>query len=139
MLTNTIRSTAFCEELYVFISVSPKRITLFESFQLESIKRLENLSKTRWTTRGPALKVVLEKNQELKSTLKLLAEDKSVEIRSKARGLLKKIQDPDLLFDLPFTSEMASVLEHCSKLLQKKSLTAEEAHTSLGMAKIFLD
>ena len=87
----------FCEELYVFIGVSPKRITLFESFQTESCKRLENLSKTRWTTRGPALKVVLEKNQELQSTLKLLAEDKSVEIRSKARGLLKKIQDPDLL------------------------------------------
>jgi hypothetical protein len=70
-----------CEDLYVLVGASPKRIKLFEDVQKENeathVKRLRNLSRTRWTTRGPAAKLILEKYPHIVSTVELLMTDPS--------------------------------------------------------------
>ena len=53
----------FCEDLYAFVGVYPKRVLLFESMHKDmegdkSILRVKNLSKTTWITRGVASEVI---------------------------------------------------------------------------------
>ena len=53
-----------CEDLYVLVGVSHKRVLLFENIQKEmgddsDALRLKNLSQTRWTTRGSAAVVLI--------------------------------------------------------------------------------
>jgi hypothetical protein len=64
-----------CEDLYVLVGVSPKRVLLFENIQKEiadssecfsDILRLKNLSRTRWTTRRSADQL----DQQLKCSLR---------------------------------------------------------------------
>ena len=78
-----------CEDIYALVGVSPKRIGLFENLQEDGdTKRLKSLSRTRWTTRGQASEVILEKHKELTITVKMISNDKtnSPECRAKARG-----------------------------------------------------
>jgi hypothetical protein len=92
-----------CEDLYVLVGVSPKRVLLFENIQKEiadssecfsDILRLKNLSRTRWTTRGSAAEVVIKKTPELRETLETLSKDHSLtpECRAKSCGLLEKVR-----------------------------------------------
>ena len=86
-------SQDLCEDLYALVGVSPKRVLLFQKIQEEvdndsSTLRLKNLSRTRWTTRGPAADVIIKRHNELQEVLSQLKEDSSVSAtcRSKARG-----------------------------------------------------
>ena len=127
-----------CEDLYVLVGVTPKRVLLFENIQKEiagssercpDVLRLKNLSRTRWTTRGSAVEVLIRKNPELQATLKNLSEDTNVspECRAKSRGLLAKIQSLRQMFQLVVMPELANLLENNSKQLQSATLTAEPA------------
>ena len=54
-----------CEDLYVLVGVSPKRVLLFRNIQADisdvsDTLRLKNLSQTRWTTRGSAAAVLIK-------------------------------------------------------------------------------
>lgn len=71
-----------CEDLYVLVGVSPKRLLLFENIQKEiadssesfsEFLRLKNLSPTRWTTRGSAAAVLIKKTPELQESLEILS------------------------------------------------------------------
>jgi hypothetical protein len=158
-----------CETIYVLAGVSPKRVLLFENVQKEllavsdsdrtdsnsqchssnatssvsseSSLRLKNLSKTRWTTRGAAADVVLQKYRALRETLTILSTDRSVtaDCRAKSEGILRKLQSFLEMFKLVVMSELASLLENNSKQLQSASLTAEQASNSIDKMCIRLD
>ena len=56
-------SQDLCEDLYALVGATPKRVLLFQKIQKEterdcSTTRMKNLSRTRWTTRGPAAEVI---------------------------------------------------------------------------------
>ena len=84
---------------------TPKRIALFQEIQSDlqnesesdsddyKILRLKSLSMTRWTTRTKAVKVVLEKIVEQRTTLDILLKDKTVQTETRARikGLLPQL------------------------------------------------
>ena len=115
----------FCEGLYVLVGSYPKRILLFEQIQRENeetsdVLRLKNLSRTRWTTRGPASSVILERHDDLKSTLEKMQTDKSLkpDCRAKASGLLHKLNSFDQMFGLVAMHRLAACLENHSKNLQ---------------------
>ena len=115
----------FCEELYVLVGSYPKRILLFEKIQRENeetseVLRLKNLSRTRWTTRGPASSVILKRYEDLKSTLENMQTDTSLkpDCRAKATGLLHKLQSFDKMFGLVAMQRLAVCLENHSKNLQ---------------------
>lgn len=158
----------FCESIYVLAGVSPKRVLLFQNVQQEMFAvsdsdtshttesntntystnaaqpqslRLKNLSRTRWTTRGAAADVVLERYQALRETLKILSHDRSVtaDCRSKSEGILRKLQCFSEMFKLVVMNELAALLENNSKQLQSASLTAEQASNSIDKMCIRLD
>ncbi len=92
-----------CEDLYVLVGVSPKRVLLFENIQKEiadsseifsDTLRLKNLSRTRWTTRGSAAAVLIKKTPDLQEVLEILSKDPSVSptCRAKSRGMLEKVR-----------------------------------------------
>ena len=63
-----------CEDLYVLVGISPKRILIFEDIQKyidedASVIRLKNLSKIQWTARGPASDVIIKKHDAFQETL----------------------------------------------------------------------
>ena len=123
-----------CEELYVLVGVSPKRVLLFENIQKEmgddsDALRLKNLSRTRWTTRGSAAVVLIKKTRELQEALEILSKDPTVnpECRVKSRGMLDKIRSVRPLFQVVVMHELANFLENNSRNLQSSSLTAEQA------------
>ena len=98
-------SQDLCGDLYALAGAIPKRILLFQKIQEEierdcSTTRLKNLSRTRWTTRGPAAKVVVKKHNELYEVFSQLKEDSSLTLRckAKARDLLRKIQSFPVIF-----------------------------------------
>lgn len=142
-------SQDLCEDVYALAGVSPKRVLLFQAVQKEissvsestrGILKLKNLSRTRWTTRGAAAEVVIEKNKELQETLRLLSVDASVtpECRAKSKGLIRKLQSFPDMFKLVAMYEFASLLENNSRQLQSASLTAEQATASIDMLYIRL-
>ena len=63
-------SQDLCEDLYALIGAIPKRVLLFQKI-LEEIEydcltmRLKNISRTRWSIRGPAAEVVVTRHIEL--------------------------------------------------------------------------
>ena len=98
-------SQILCEDLYALVGVSPKRELLFESIQADcevqsKHLRLQNLSFTRWTERGGAAFVLLNKTNELREVLLRLSKDISVtpQCRSKVKCLLKKMKSENQLF-----------------------------------------
>ena len=123
-----------CEDLYVLVGVSPKRVLLFENIQKEmgddsDALRLKNLSRTRWTTRGSAAVVLIKKTRELQEALEILSKDPTVcpECRAKSRGMLDKIRSVRPMFQVVVMHELANLLENNSRNLQSSSLTAEQA------------
>ena len=122
----------FCEDLYALVGVYPARVLLFESIQKDmevdqSILRLKNLSKTRWTTRGVASEVIIKRRDALRETLNKLANDKTAtpECRAKSQGLIKKDQSFENMFQTVCLKEFSSLLEMNSKLLQSSKITTE--------------
>ena len=58
-------SQDLCEDLNALVGAIPERVLLFQKIQEEierdcSTTRLKNLSRTRWTTRGPQQKLLLK-------------------------------------------------------------------------------
>ena len=142
-------SLDLCEDVYALAGVSPKRVLLFQNVQKEissvsestrGILKLKSLSRTRWTTRGAAAEVVIEKNKELQETLRLLSVDASVapEFRARSKGLIRKLQSFPEIFKLIVMNEFANLLESNSRQLQSASLTAEQATASIDMLYIRL-
>ena len=84
-------SQDLCEDLYALVGVIAKRVLLFQKIQEEierdySTMRLKNLSRTRWTTRGPAAEVIVKKHNELCEVLSKLKEDSSLTLKCKAKA-----------------------------------------------------
>ena len=158
----------FCENVYVLAGVSPKRVLLFQNIQKEMFAvpdddintidsdsthtsttnsnsnvtlKLKNLSRTRWTTRGAAADVIIQKYNALRDTVRILSTDKSVtaDCRSKSEGILRKLKSFSEMFKLFAMHELASLLENNSKMLQSASLTAEQASTSIDKMCVRLD
>ena len=104
-----------CEDLYALIGVSPKRVLLFEDIQENTdTTRLRNLSRTWWTTRGPAADIILKKHANVIETLDTLKNDPtcSPECRAKARGLSLQLQTFSAMFGLRAMHHLANGLEH---------------------------
>lgn len=122
-------SQDLCEALYALVGVSPKRVLLFENIQKEIdcddgvVLRLQNLSRTRWTTRGSAADVITKRHTELQEVLLQLSTDTSAspECRAKARGLLMKIQSFSDMFNVMVMQELAYLLEGNSRHLQSST------------------
>ena len=126
-------SQDLCEDLYALVGVSPKRVLLFQSFQCSDGKsKIKNLSRTRWTTRGPAAEILLHQHKECLATLSNLKDDVTVtpECRAKARGLLRKMQTFEDMFDLKAMQEIAILLEHNSKAPQRYHANQTSEKTS---------
>ena len=134
-----------CEDLYVLVGVTPKRVLLFENIQKEigdgsDTLRLKNLSRTRWTTRGSAAAVLIKKTPELQEALEILSKDFSVsaECRAKSRGMLEKLRSVKSMFQVVVMHELGNLLENNSKKLQSASLTAEQAVYSIKRMQVRL-
>ena len=73
-------SQALCEYLYIIVGISSKRVALFAKIQDEidndDVLCLQNVSRTRWTTRGTEGNVITLKHAELLATLKIISEEK---------------------------------------------------------------
>lgn len=134
-----------CEDLYVLVGVSPKRVALFEQIQVElenpDVVRLQNLSRTRWTTRGSAASVVTTKYVDLVMTLDNIAADRThdTKCKARARGLRNKLQSAKQMFNMFLLKDIAQILEMNSKHLQKNDLSAEEALDCIKKIEIRLN
>ena len=136
-------SQALCESLYALISLSAKRVRLFEDIQRsvnaqvkidekddvsdsESVLRIQDLSRTRWISRGVAARTILEKREELIQTLQVIIDDANTktECREKSRGLKYKLNNQKQIFQLITMNELAAILELNSAQLQSSSLTS---------------
>ena len=116
--------------------VSLKRILLFEELQSDQedssnikAQRLQSLSVTRWTTRGKAAKIIVEKRLALLQVLEELNDNKAVTevAKAKSRKLKKDFSYFSQVFDLTVFYEQLSVFEGLSNNLQRVDLTAELA------------
>ena len=131
-------SQDLCGDLYALVGAIPKRVLLFQKIHEEierdcSTMRLKNLSRTRWTTRGPAAEVIVKKHKELYEVLSQLKEDSSLTLKckAKARELLRKIQSFPVIFNLLAMQKLVQLLENNSRLCQRSTLTADEALISI--------
>ena len=129
-------ATLMCQDLYALAGVSPNRIMLFEELQTvkddntnTKTQRLQNLSVTRWTTRGRAAKIIVDKRLALLEVLQKLKEDKSVTemVKAKAKKMRKDLSSFNRVFGLTVFYELLSVFEDLSRNLQRVDLTAELA------------
>ena len=101
------------------VGAIPKRVLLFQKIQEEterdySTTRLKNLSRTRWTTRGPAAEFIAKKHNGLLEVLSQLKEDSSLTLKckAKARGLLRKIQSFPVVCNLLAMQKLVQLLEN---------------------------
>ncbi|MEL7308435.1 MAG: hypothetical protein AAGK05_11580 [Pseudomonadota bacterium] len=138
--TSPILSSALdiCQDIYAFVGAFPKRVALFENIQCDSgYEKLKSLSQTRWTTRGPAVGVIIRKRKELITTLGELDADKTskADARAKAHALKSKLESTNVLFSLVVTYEVMIILEKLSQELQSVNITAELAHYSMELLK----
>ena len=135
---------ALYEDLYVIVGISPKRVALFAKIQDEidsdDVLRLQNLFRTRWTTRGAAGYVITLKHAELLATLKIISEDKNTDNRckAKAKGLITTLEKTRHMFNMFLMRDVAYILEMNSKNLQKYDVTVEEALDCVNRIEIRL-
>ena len=144
-------SLGICQSLYAIVGAYPKRVALLENVQKDAkneaesedykILRLKSLSMMRWTRRAKAANVVLSKTDELKTSLGLLAKDKSVtaETRAKIKGILPQFSSQEKMFGLQATYELVGLLENLSVQLQSVGLTADIATFCISSASARLD
>ena len=59
------------------------------------VQRLKNLSRTRWTTRGNAINVILTKHEELKAALQAIKSDDNTknDCKEKCNHFIKKLDN----------------------------------------------
>ena len=131
-------SQDLCKDQYALVGAILKRVLLFQKIQEEierdcSTTRLKNLSRTRWTTRGPAAEVIVRIHNELHEVLSQLKEDSSFTLncKAKARGLLRKIQSFPVIFNLLAMQKLVQLLENNSRLCQRSTLTTGQALISI--------
>ena len=107
---------ALCEDLYVVVGISTKRVALFAKIQDEidsdDVLCLQNLSRTRWTTRGAAGNITLKHAENL-ATLQIIFE-------ANAKGLITKVETAKHMFNMFLMKDLAHILEMNSKNLKKK-------------------
>ena len=111
-------SQDLCEDLYALVGAISKRVLLFHKIHEEierdcSTTKQKNLSRTRWTTRGPAAEVIAKKHNELHKLLSPRKEDSSLTLKckAKARELLRKIQPFPVIFNLLAKQKLVQLLE----------------------------
>ena len=132
---------ALCEDLYVIVGISPKRVALFAKIQDEivndNVLRLQNLSRTRWTTRAAAGNVITLKHAKLLATLKIISEDKNTDAqcKAKAKGLITKRKSAKHMFSMFLMRELAYILEINSKISKKMMSQQKKRSTVSGGLK----
>ncbi len=133
-----------CEDLYIVVGISPKRVALFAKIQVEIVSddvlHLQNLSRTRWTTRGAAGNIITLRHAELLATLKIISEDKNTDskCKAKAKGLITKLETAKHMFNMFLMRDLAHTLEMNSKNLKKNDVTAEEEMDCINKIEIRL-
>ena len=136
-----------CQDLYVFVGAYRKRVLLCDEIQkketeLEISNRsissfstkpvnLKSLSQTRWTSRGRAAKVIIEKHAELRATLQEISEDRSNSRHVKAQGLEAKLSSYKMMFSIVSLYDIIVVMEKLSKELQAVDNSADYASYSI--------
>lgn len=102
--------------------------------------RLQNLSRTRSTTRGAAGNVITLKHAELIATIKIISEDKNNDAKCKAnaKGIISRLESAKHMVSVFLMRDLAHVLEMNSNNLQKNDLTAEEAMDCITKIEIRL-
>ena len=110
---------SLCEYLYVLVGISPKRVLIFENLKKEMdgngcVQRLKNLSRTRWTTRGNAINVILTKHEELKAALQAIKSDDNTknDCKEKCNHFINKLDNFQQMFYMVSTFELIAILEH---------------------------
>ena len=138
-----------CQDLYAFVGAYPKRVLLFDEIQKEETEleisnrsissfgskpvNLKSLSQTRWTSRGRAAKVIIEKHAELRATLQEISEDRrnSRHVKAQAQGLEAKLSSYKMMFSIVSLYDIIVVMEKLSKELQAVDNSADYASYSI--------
>jgi hypothetical protein len=115
-------------EIHNFITLSPKRLAMFENLQTQSSPNLPSikpLCPTRWTVRATAVDSVLKNYPILLEELEKISEESSGDIASKASGLATSLEQFSTFFGLKLSYLVFSATEQLSTTLQGKDITAQ--------------
>ena len=137
---STLRNALeLCREIYKLIELSPKRSFLFASNlgMVGSEVGLKPLCPTRWTVRAIAIDVILQNYCVLIETQEEIHVTTCDEYGLKARGFLHSLESFSTLLGLQLSHKLFSVAEQVSLVLQKKSLTIQDALSTVDTAKAY--
>ena len=123
----------FIYELTQLIKMSPKRLTLLESFRREVTinsgeltPRLRMLCPTRWNGRHSSISNILKNYSTIQSTLDEISKGHD-EYATKANGMASKMDNFDTFFGLKLAYLIFSAAEQVSINIQAKDITVQEA------------
>ena len=128
-------------ELYNFIQLSPKRLTLFNKLKAELAPENPNvkpLCPTRWTVRTSAINSVIKNYSVLLQELEIIRDEFSGEASSKALGLLTVMEKFSTYFGLKLAYLVFVSTEQLAITLQAKNINAQICIESGHTAKNFL-
>ena len=128
-----------CREIYKLIELSPKRSFLFASNlgMVGSEVGLKPLCPTRWTVQAIAIDAILQNYCVLIETQEEIHVTTRDEYGLKARGFLHSLESFSTLLGLQLSHKLFSVAEQVSLVLQKKSLTIQDALSTVDTAKAY--
>lgn len=125
-------------DLHNLIKISPKRSAFFQAiandFNSGDITTLKPICGTRWTVRNKALQSIINNYEILEEVLAHISEERS-EPGRRANGLQALMQQFSSYFGLQLALDIFSVTEHCSKQLQKSTITASETNQIITLLK----
>lgn len=126
---------AVVQELHVFFSGSTKRYSslLNKLQEVENALKLTSLSRTRWTARAEAVKAVTISFELIARTLQEIYTTTTTtttfdsKTKTKALGLLKKLQSFDFIAGLMFTKNILIKCKILTESLEAKELNIIDA------------
>ena len=128
-------------DLYNFIQLSPKCLTLFNKLKTELTPEnptIKPLCPTRWTVRTPAINFIIKNYAVLLQKLETIRDEFTGEASSKALGLLTLLGKFNIYFGLKVAYLVFVSTEQLAITLQAKNINAQICIKSGHAAKNFL-
>jgi hypothetical protein len=141
----------YVKELNNIVRASAKRRVAFENIRSKLASDNENLNAvsstssslrqlcpTRWTMKEAAMQSVIDNYEAILTTLEVIAVEDKGDAGSKASGLAATFQRFNTFFGLRLGVVVFGQAEELSRLLQKKSITADAAKRAADVLTSFL-
>uniref|UniRef100_A0A8D8ETT4 Zinc finger MYM-type protein 1 n=4 Tax=Culex pipiens TaxID=7175 RepID=A0A8D8ETT4_CULPI len=139
---DTIKSIPCCrdalsivKEMITFVRDSPKRLSVFQSFQTDESTQLRPLCPTRWSVRFTSMNSILNNYRALVEFMETLSTKDRTDSGAKAAGFLRVLNSFNFYCVLNFLVKFFAHIDSVNTALQSIKINVEQGHRMVSTLK----